>query len=155
MSEHHAQVEWRRQPTEAFTDQRYSRLHTLRFDGGTELIASASPSAVALPYSNASAVDPEELFVASLSSCHMLWFLSLAAAAGWRVESYLDDAVGTMGRDERGHPFLTTVTLRPRVRLADGSAPEAARLAVLHHRAHEACFIANSVKSEVRVEPRP
>ncbi|EGJ12433.1 MULTISPECIES: OsmC family protein [Rubrivivax] len=155
MSEHHAQVEWRRQPAEAFTDQRYSRLHALRFDGGAEIAASASPGVVPLPYSNASAVDPEELFVASLASCHMLWFLSLAASAGWRVDSYVDDAVGTMGRDEQGRPFLTTVTLRPRVRLAGDAVPEAARLAVLHHRAHEACFIANSVKTEVRLEPQP
>ncbi len=154
MSEHRAQIEWRRQPAEAFTDQRYSRLHTLRFDGGTELAASASPSVVPLPWSHASAVDPEELFVASLASCHMLWFLSLAAGEGWRVDRYEDDAVGTMGRDGRGRVAVTAVTLRPRVAFFGERAPDAAALAALHARAHEACFIANSVRAEVRIEPR-
>ncbi|MDP2006758.1 MAG: OsmC family protein [Rubrivivax sp.] len=153
MAEHTALLQWQRQPHETFTDQRYSRRHTLRFDGGVVLAASSSPSVVPLPMSDAAAVDPEELFVAALSSCHMLWFLSLAAAGGHVVDAYEDDAVGVMARNAAGRLAMTVVTLRPRVAFA-GTAPDAATQAALHHAAHEACFIANSVHTEVRCEPR-
>lgn len=153
MSEYRAQTEWRRRADEVFTDNRYGRRHLLRFDGGVELPASSSTSVVPLPYSDASAVDPEEMFVASLSSCHLLWFLSLAAKAGWRVDHYVDDATGTMARNAEGRVAMTQVTLRPRVGFA-GAAPSRAELEALHHRAHEECFIANSVKTEVRCEPQ-
>ena len=153
MSEYRAQIEWQRRSDEAFTDNRYSRRHTLRFDGGAEWAGSSSPSIVPLPYSDAGAVDPEEMFVASLSSCHMLWFLSLAAQDGWRVESYLDDAVGTLGRDADGRLVMTRVTLRPKVSFGTAAAPGAEELAALHHLAHEQCFIANSVRTDVRCEP--
>jgi organic hydroperoxide reductase OsmC/OhrA len=155
MSDYSAQLVWQRQPTEAFDDNRYSRRHLVRFDGGVELPASSSPSVVPLPLSDASAVDPEEMFVASLASCHMLWFLSLAAAAGHRVERYEDDAVGTMARNAEGRLAMTRVVLRPRVTFVPGrAAPDAAALHALHHAAHDKCFIANSVRSEVRCEPR-
>ncbi len=153
MAQHTALLQWQRQPHEAFTDQRYSRRHTLRFDGGAVLAASSSPSVVPLPMSDAAAVDPEELFVASLSSCHMLWFLSLAAARGHVVDAYEDEALGLMARNAAGRLAMTVVTLRPRVAFV-GQAPDAAALAALHHAAHEACFIANSVHTEVRCEPR-
>jgi organic hydroperoxide reductase OsmC/OhrA len=152
--EYRANVHWQRQAGEAFTDNRYSRRHVLRFDGGAELAGSSSPSVVKLPWSDPTAVDPEEMFVASLSSCHMLWFLSLAAADGWCVDGYVDAAIGVMARDERGRMAVTVVTLRPAVRFAGGAGPDALQVAELHHRAHEACFIANSVRSEVRCEPR-
>ena len=152
--EYRASLQWQRQDGELFTDQRYSRRHMLRFDGGAELAGSSSPQVVKLPWSDPSAVDPEEMFVASLCSCHMLWFLSLAADDGWCVDQYGDDAVGVMARDERGRMAMTRVTLRPAVRFAGAALPDAATLAQLHHRAHEACFIANSVRTEVRCEPR-
>lgn len=153
MAHYTAQLQWQRAEGETFTDQRYSRSHTLRFDGGAVLAGSSSPSVVPLPYSDASAVDPEEMFVASLSSCHMLWFLSIAAGRGHVVDAYEDDAVGVMARDPQRRMAMTLVTLRPRVQFA-GAAPDAEALAALHHEAHEQCFIANSVKTEVRVEPR-
>lgn len=152
--EYRAALEWQRQPGEAFTDQRYSRRHMLHFDGGAELAGSSSPQVVKLPWSDPTAVDPEELFVASLCSCHMLWFLSLAAADGWCVDQYADDAVGLMARDGRGRLAMTLVTLRPAVRFAGAALPSAAQRAELHQRAHAACFIANSVRTEVRCEPR-
>ena len=153
MAHHHtAQLQWQRQEGEAFTDQCYSRRHTLRFDGGAVLHGSSSPQVVPLPHSDASAVDPEELFVASLSSCHMLWFLSIAAGRGHVVDAYEDDALGVMARDAQRRAAMTVVTLRPRVRFA-GTPPDAEALAAMHHEAHEQCFIANSVKTEVRVEP--
>jgi organic hydroperoxide reductase OsmC/OhrA len=155
MAEYTASLLWQRDPHEAFTDQRYSRRHTLRFDGGAVLAGSSSPSVVPLPMSDASAVDPEELFVAALSSCHMLWFLSLAATRGHVVDRYDDAAVGVMARNAEGRLAMTLVTLRPQVAFGGGNAPDAAALAALHHAAHEACFIASSVKTELRCEPRP
>ena len=153
MAHHTAHLQWQRAAGAAFTDQRYSRRHLLRFDGGAELAGSSSPSVVPLPYSDAAAVDPEELFVASLSSCHMLWFLSLAASRGHVVDAYEDEAVGVMAPDAQRRLAMTLVTLRPQVQFA-GTPPDADALAALHHEAHERCFIANSVKTELRVEPR-
>jgi organic hydroperoxide reductase OsmC/OhrA len=155
MSAYVAQVRWQRQPQEAFTDNRYSRRHLLRFDGGVELPASSSPGVVPLPMSDASAVDPEELFVASLASCHMLWFLSLAAQRGFCVERYEDDAVGTMARNAQGRIAMTEVVLRPAVAFGGEMQPGGDMLNALHHEAHEKCFIANSVHTDVRCEPRP
>ena len=153
MSEYTARVDWQRAEGEAFTDQRYHRSHRLRFDGGAEFPGSSSP-AVVPRYSDPTAVDPEEMFVASLASCHMLWFLSLAAQAGHRVDRYSDDASGVMSRNAEGRMGMTRVTLRPSV-VFGGAAPDAQVLRALHERAHEACFIANSVKTEVRCEPQP
>jgi organic hydroperoxide reductase OsmC/OhrA len=146
-----AQVQWQLAPGESFTAQRYSRRHTLRFDGGAQVLGSAAPSNVPLPWSDPAGVDPEEAFVASLAACHMLWFLHLAARAGHTVTHYEDDACGTMARDANGKLWLSDVVLRPRTAF-DGEAPDAAALAALHHRAHEECFIANSVRTHVRIE---
>jgi organic hydroperoxide reductase OsmC/OhrA len=152
MSEYRAEVVWQRDGQD-FIGNRYSRRHLVRFDGGVELAGSSSPQVVPLPWSDAAAVDPEESFVASLASCHMLWFLSLAAQAGWQVDSYVDKATGVMGRNAERRIAMTVVTLRPQVRCSGDRCPDAAELQRLHHEAHEACFIANSVKTEVRCEP--
>jgi len=133
--------------------KRYSRAHTWTFDGGTVVPASSSPHVVPLPMSDASAVDPEEAFVASLSSCHMLWFLDLATRAGYVVHSYEDAADGRMGRSAAGKQVVEVVTLRPRTRFAGARVPDSATLAALHHEAHEECFLANSVRCEIRCEP--
>ncbi len=151
--EYHALIHWERGEAK-FTDSRYSRGHRWRFDGGTEVPASSSPLVVRTPYSVAAAVDPEEAFVASLSSCHMLWFLDLAARAGYVVDDYRDDALGIMGADSAGRTAMLSVTLRPAVRFGGERRPDQSGLEGLHHRAHEACFIANSVRSAVHVEPQ-
>ena len=151
--EYGVEVLWQRAAHEAFTDNRYSRRHVLRFDGGTEVPGSSSPSVVPLPMSDAAAIDPEETFVASLSSCHMLWFLSLAAAQGHVVDRYRDAAVGVMTKNAAGKLWISTVTLRPEVHFGGTHQLSPTELQQLHHRAHEECFIANSVKSEVRCEP--
>ena len=153
MSHYTAEIVWER-GEQSFTDGHYSRRHRWRFDGGAEVSASASPQIVPLPMSDASAVDPEEAFVAALSSCHMLFFLSLAAARGWQVERYRDAATGTLAKDSEGMLVMTEVVLRPEVVFSGKAPPAAAELAALHHRAHEQCFIANSVKTLVRVEPQ-
>ncbi len=152
MHQYTAALLWQR-GEQTFIDNRYSRRHVLRFDGGAELAGSSSPSVVRVPFSDAAAVDPEEMFVASLSSCHMLWFLSLAAEAGLCVDRYADAAVGVMDKDAKGRLVMTRVTLRPEVTFAGERQPSAAQFAQLHHRAHEECFIANSVRSEVLCEP--
>lgn len=151
MAEHLATVSWERRG-EAFVDNRYGRAHEWRFDGGLTIPASASPHVVRPPMSDPHAVDPEEAFVASIASCHMLWFLSLAARRGFVVESYRDDALGIMEKNAAGRMAITTVTLRPHVTLG-GDPPSEADLREVHDRAHHECYIANSVKTEIRVEP--
>lgn len=154
MSKHTAVVEWQRADGEAFVDRRYHRSHWLCFDGGADVLASSSPATVPLD-SDPAGVDPEEMFVASLSSCHMLWFLDLAARAGWRVDQYVDEAYGTLARDTDGRMSMTEVVLRPRVTIGGDKRPTIPELLALHERAHAECFIANSVKTHVRCEPRP
>jgi organic hydroperoxide reductase OsmC/OhrA len=149
---HVATVEWRRPAGAAFTDQRYPRAHRWHFDGGAEVPASSSPHVVPLPLSDAAAVDPEEAFVAALASCHMLWFLSIAAARGHVVERYVDAAEGTMARNAAGRLAMTVVTLRPRVDFA-APAPAEAEQRAMHEQAHHECFLAASVRSEMRCEP--
>jgi organic hydroperoxide reductase OsmC/OhrA len=153
MSIHTANVRWER-GEQPFVDNRYSRLHRWSFDGGAEVPGSSSPHTVRAPLSDPAAVDPEEAFVASLESCHMLWFLSLAAKCGFRVDSYVDEAEGTMAKNERGKLAITVVTLRPAVEFSGERLPTREDLEGLHHEAHEECFIANSVRSEVRLAPR-
>ena len=155
MSEYSAQLAWQRGEQEAFTDHRYSRRHALHFDGGAQITGSSSPSVVRPPYSDPAGVDPEELFVASLASCHMLWFLSIAAHQGYVVQRYEDDALGTMARNAQGRMVMTHVRLRPRVAFAAPKLPSAEELAALHHEAHHQCYIANSVHTEVLCEPQP
>ncbi|HLX22545.1 MAG TPA: OsmC family protein [Usitatibacter sp.] len=150
---HGARVIWER-GEEVFTDNRYSRRHRIEFDGGAVLAGSSSPTVVRAPFSDPTAVDPEEQFIASLSSCHMLWFLSIAAKKKFRVDRYEDDAEGVMEKNAEGRTAITHVTLKPRVSFSGEKIPTAAEIQALHHEAHEECFIANSVKTDVRVEPR-
>lgn len=152
MSEYQAVVSWTRNGA-VFNDNRYSRGHRWLFDGGVEVPASASPSVVPLPLSVAAAVDPEEAFVASLASCHMLQFLYLAAQRGFVVDTYRDAAVGVLAKDSAGKSAMTRVTLRPEVRFSGEKQPTPDEAGALHHQAHEECFIASSVKTEVRCEP--
>jgi len=152
MSRYTVEILWER-GDQAFVDNRYSRRHLLRFDGGVEVPASSSPSVVPLPMSDASAVDPEEAFVASLSSCHMLCFLSLAAKRELRVDSYLDAAVGLLKKNGEGRLAMTQVTLRPKAAFSGDRLPTREEIDQLHHEAHEECFLASSVKTEVRCEP--
>ncbi len=152
MAEYKSVVLWSRDGA-VFTDNRYSRGHRWLFDGNVEVPASASPQLVPLPLSVEAAVDPEEAFVASLSSCHMLWFLSIAARRGFVVESYRDEAVGVMAKDADGKLWMTRVTLRPASEFGGDRQPSADEWIAMHHEAHEQCFIARSVKTDVRCEP--
>lgn len=152
MATHAATVIWNRGDA-VFTDKRYSRAHQWRFDGGAQVPASASPHVVPLPYSDPNGVDPEEAFVASISSCHMLWFLFLAAERGFRIDSYQDDAVGELGKNAEGREAMLRVVLRPRIVFSGEKTPTAGELDRLHEESHHRCFIANSVLTEVRVEP--
>lgn len=153
MTEYRAEVVWQRGEQD-FLGNRYSRRHVLRFDGGAEIAGSSSPHVVPLPMSDASAVDPEEAFVASLASCHMLWFLSIAAKRRFCVDDYQDSACGLMQENAAGKLFIAQVTLRPAVRFSGERLPSREQIEQMHHQAHEECFIANSVKSEGRCEPR-
>jgi organic hydroperoxide reductase OsmC/OhrA len=145
-----ASLAWER-GAQPFSDQRYSRAHTWQFDGGLAVPASSSPLSVPLPMSDPAAVDPEEALVAAASSCHMLFFLSLAAARALVVDSYRDRATGFLDMDERGQLSMTRIVLRPRIVFADGP-PDADLLARLHHDAHARCYIASSLRGEVVVE---
>ncbi len=145
-------VSWQR-GAQPFTDNKFSRRHSWVFDGGIKVPASSSPHVVPVPYSDASAVDPEEAFVASLSSCHMLWFLSIAAKRRLCVDSYIDEAVGTMAKTASGKLAMTRVLLRPRVMFAGDHLPSHPEIDAMHHEAHAECFIANSVITEVKCEP--
>lgn len=152
MAHYTAEIRWSRNGA-AFLDNRYSRAHRWHFDGGAEVNASASPQIVAVPMSDPAGVDPEEAFVASLSSCHMLWFLAIAAKRGFIVENYEDEAEGTLSPNDSGRMAMTRVILRPRVEFAPGKLPSSAELAAMHEEAHVKCFIAASVLTEVLVEP--
>jgi organic hydroperoxide reductase OsmC/OhrA len=147
--DHVATIEWRSDG--GFREGRYSRAHRWSFDGGAVVPASASPHAVRPPFSDPAGVDPEEALVASVSSCHMLWFLHVARDAGLDVAAYRDEARGTMGKDERGRMAVTRIVLRPDIEFA-GEGPDSETLARLHHEAHEQCFIANSLRTEIVVE---
>lgn len=152
ISEHTAVVTWARS-ADVFSDKRFSRVHTWTFDGGASVAASASPAVVPQPYSNPENIDPEEAFVAALSSCHMLTFLYLAADKGFVVEHYRDEATGKLGKNRSGRLALTQVTLSPEVRYGGDSLPTAEEDRALHHQAHEACYLANTVRCAVGVLP--
>lgn len=153
MSEYVATIDWAR-GDQPFLDNRYSRAHDWRFDGGAVVRGSSAPGSVPVPMSDPTAVDPEEAVVAAASSCHMLFFLAYAAKAGFVVDRYRDEAVAVMGRDERGKVAITAITLRPAVTFSGEARPDAAALADLHHRAHDHCYVANSLRGTVTVEPR-
>ena len=148
-----ATVLWRR-GDQPFIDRRYSRGHVWRFDEGVEVPASSSPFVVP-NHSLAAALDPEEAFVASLSSCHMLFFLDFASRAGFRIDTYEDAAVGEMGKDANGKLYVAKVTLNPVITFSGAKRPGEAEIAALHHKSHAECFIANSVKTEVMTATVP
>jgi organic hydroperoxide reductase OsmC/OhrA len=151
MSDHRATIRWQRTSPD-FLKGKYSREHTWSFDGGLSVPASPSPSVVPAPWSNSANVDPEEAFVASVSSCHMLTFLFVAARQGFQVDRYDDEAVGVMTKNEKGIPWLSLVTLHPRIVYSGEKLPTPADEEQLHHLAHEQCFIANSIKTQVLVD---
>jgi organic hydroperoxide reductase OsmC/OhrA len=153
MSHYTANVRWER-GAQPFLDNRYSRAHRWEFDGGIEVPASSSPSVVPLPMSRVEAVDPEEAFVASLSSCHMLWFLSIAARQRFLVDTYHDRAEGVMAENADGKLAIVCVTLRPFATFAGNQGPTPDQLAALHYQAHEECYLARSVLTEVICQPR-
>jgi organic hydroperoxide reductase OsmC/OhrA len=153
MSNHTASITWQCRAGEDFLARRYSRAHTWTFDGGATVPASSSPSVVPLPYSDAAGVDPEEAYVASVASCHMLWYLGLAAQQGFTVTQYTDTATGTLTKDVNGKEWISAVSLAPAVKYGAGSSPSAAEEEGLHHAAHEACFIANSVRTVITICP--
>ena len=150
MQQFFATVAWQRDGQD-FASQRYSRGHAGQFDGGLTVPASSSPLSVPLPMSVAANIDPEEALVAATSSCHMLFFLSLAAQRGYVIDDYRDDAVGELGKNSAGRLAMTRIVLRPRIAFA-GAAPAPEALAALHHDAHERCYIANSLTADVVVE---
>ena len=152
MSEYFAKINWVRDSNESYVDNKYSRWHEWSFDGGVVVQASSSPHVVPLPYSVEANVDPEEAFVASLSSCHMLFFLSIAAKRKYVVDSYIDNAVGIMEKDSDGNISMTKVTLRPYVEFSGAKRPTMEQLEKMHHQSHQQCFIANSVKTEIVTE---
>ena len=151
MSEHKATIHWKRESPE-FLKGRYSREHTWTFDGGMTIPASPTPSVVPGPYSNPAHVDPEEAFVASVSSCHMLTYLHLASRKGFVVDEYADEAVGVMTKNDRGSFWISAITLRPKILYSGEKLPSPEDEKQLHHDAHEHCFIANSIKTLVTVE---
>lgn len=152
MAEYIAEVIWTRDGQD-FLNNRYSRKHILRFDGGVEIAGSSSPHVVPVPMSDAAAVDPEEAFVSSLSSCHMLWFLSIAAKKQFCVDRYFDKAIGVMEKNSEGKLAMTLVVLKPEVSFSGEMLPTSEQIENMHHQAHQECFIANSVKTEIRCEP--
>ena len=152
MASYEATVKWVRGKDEPFTDQHYSRRHHWLFDGGAGVLASSSPHSVKVPLSDPGAVDPEEALVAALSSCHMLFVLSFAARGGFAVRSYTDNAIGEMGRDQCGKEWIERVTLRPEIVFDGAKRPTEADVSETHRASHEACYIANSVKSGILIE---
>jgi organic hydroperoxide reductase OsmC/OhrA len=145
-----ATVTWQRNG-QIFIDNKYSRVHAWKFDGGLEISASSSPHVVPLPYSDESAVDPEEAFIASISSCHMLFFLSFAAQRSFLVDSYTDYAYGILSKNKSGKSYLSRVTLQPVIRFSGEHIPDQQQIETLHHLSHENCFIANSVKTDIDI----
>jgi organic hydroperoxide reductase OsmC/OhrA len=149
---YNVKILWKKKHAEVFTDVKYSRAHKWIFDGGIELKASSSPHVVPVPMSDESAVDPEEAYIASISSCHMLWFLSIAAGKRFIIESYEDDAEGILTKDENGKLAMTEVILKPEITFSGNKIPVQDEINEIHHIAHEKCFIANSVKTKVKIQ---
>ncbi len=152
MSTYIAKITWKSDAPDTFTKNRYTRGHSWEFDGGVTVPASSSPHAVRLPYSIEAAVDPEEALVAAASSCHMLTFLWLAATMGFNIESYEDNAVGEMTSMDDGRQWVSTITLEPQIAWTGDKLPTAEDIARLHHEAHEKCYIANTIQSEIIIK---
>jgi len=150
MAQHKAKIEWKC-TTPDFRLGKYTREHTWSFDGGVSVPASAAPAVVPAPWSNPANVDPEEAFVASISSCHMLTYLHVARLAGFQIESYADEAVGEMAKNERGVAWVAVVTLNPTIVYSGDKRPTHEQEAELHHKAHDGCFVSQSVKTDVKV----
>ncbi len=151
MSSYTATLTWKR-GAQSFSDGKYSRGHDIAFDGGVTVPGSASPHVVPVPMSREDAVDPEEMLVAALSACHMLFFLDFARRGGFVIDAYIDAPEGVLGKDERGRKAMTKVTLKPRIEWSGDKRPSAADIAALNHKSHEACFIANSFRGEIAIE---
>lgn len=154
MENYSATVHWERGDQD-FLDKRYSRAHSWSFDGGATVSASSSPHLLPPPMSDPARVDPEEAFIAAISSCHMLWFLAMAAKHRWLVDSYDDQPTGKMDKNSDGKTSVSVVVLRPKVVFSGENQPGSLEISSMHKEAHELCFIANSVRSEIRIEPRP
>ena len=152
MSNYSATVSWKKHKDEKFTDNKYSRAHEWKFDGGSVVAASSSPEVVPLPYSSEANVDPEEAFIASLSSCHMLFFLSFAANKRFTVESYTDKATGVMQINNEKRMSMTDVTLNPKIIFSGENQPTKEQIDKIHHNAHNQCFIANSVNTKIHIK---
>jgi organic hydroperoxide reductase OsmC/OhrA len=150
MAAYTATVIWERGDA-VFTDGRYSRAHEISFDGGVTMPGSSSPHVVKLPLSREDAVDPEEMLVASLSTCHMLFLLDFARRAGYVIDSYVDVAEGAMGKDDRGRMAVTQVRLNPEISWSGDKQPTPEEIRELHHKSHEACFIANSFRGNIAI----
>jgi organic hydroperoxide reductase OsmC/OhrA len=151
MSQYRAMILWRR-GEQSFVDNAYSRGHQWSFDGGLTVPASSSPDVVPLPMSVAENVDPEEAFVAAISSCHMLFFLAVAARRGIVVDQYEDNAIGIMQERADGRIAMAQVILRPHARYSGERIPDRQKVEKMHRRAHELCYIANSVRTEIITE---
>jgi organic hydroperoxide reductase OsmC/OhrA len=153
LSSHTALLSWSLSAADNFARNEYSRAHTWTFDGGATVTGSPSPAVIPTPWSDAAAIDPEEAFVASISSCHLLWFLHLARVKGYVVDSYVDHAEAWLEKNAAGKIAVTRIELRPATKFTGDKQPTAVALTALHHAAHEACFIANSITSEVTCTP--
>jgi organic hydroperoxide reductase OsmC/OhrA len=151
MHKHEATILWARKD-QPFVDNKYSRAHLWEFDGVT-IPASSSPAVLPVPLSSTDAIDPEEALVAATSSCHMLFFLAIAAKQGFIVDRYNDQADGVMGKNDVGKTFMSKITLRPKIEFSGIKQPSATEIAEIHHLAHEQCFVGNSLKSEITIEP--
>jgi organic hydroperoxide reductase OsmC/OhrA len=152
MAQYSAEVIWERGDA-IFTDNRYSRRHRWRFDGGLEVPGSSSPHSVPVPMSDAGAIDPEEAFIAALSSCHMLWFLAIAGKRKFRIDRYHDQATGVLAKNADGKWCVSVVTLQPEAQFSGELLPTREQVEAMHHSAHAECYIANSVSTQVRIEP--
>jgi organic hydroperoxide reductase OsmC/OhrA len=152
MATYTAKVSWARKPGEPFSDGKFSRAHVWAFDGGAQVPASASPHVVRPPLSDPAGVDPEEALVASLSSCHMLFFLEFARQKGFVVDSYSDDGEGSVGKGADGRTRMLKITLKPKIAFGGDKRPSAADVDAIHHRAHEFCYIANTLNCEFAVD---
>jgi organic hydroperoxide reductase OsmC/OhrA len=152
MSTYTAEVTWTRPHDAPFLDGRYSRAHRWRFDGGADVPASSSPQVVRTPFSDPAGVDPEEALVAALAACHMLFFLDFSKQAGFVVDAYADKAEGVMAKGADGRVRMARATLKPQIRFSGAKRPTPADVEAIHHRAHEACYIANTVTTEIVIE---